>query len=125
MHPTVKPVAMIADAIRDVTKQRDVILDPFGGSGTVIIAVEKTGRRARTIEIDGHYCDVAVRRWEIFTGKAAVLAATGETFEEVAERREAETALVSDATVKDAASGEASVTPGEEPCSKVVANEPQ
>ena len=60
---------------------------PLGGSGTVIIAAEKTGRRARVIEIDGHYCDVALRRWEIFTGKTAVLAATGETFEEVAERR--------------------------------------
>jgi DNA modification methylase len=87
MHPTVKPVALIADVIRDVTKRGDLVLDPFGGSGTVIIAAEKTGRRARAIEIDCHYCDVAIRRWETFTGKAAVLAATGETFEEVAERR--------------------------------------
>ena len=90
MHPTVKPVAMIADAIRDVTKRNDLVLDPFCGSGTVLIAAEKTGRRARAIEIDCHYCDVAIRRWESFTGKAAVLAATGETFEEVAERRQAE-----------------------------------
>jgi DNA modification methylase len=90
MHPTVKPVALIADAIRDVTKRGDLILDPFGGSGTVIIAAEKTGRRARAMEIDGHYCDVAIRRWETFTGKAAVLSATGEAFEEVAERREEE-----------------------------------
>ncbi len=87
MHPTVKPVALIADAIRDVTKRGDLILDPFGGSGTVLLAAEKTGRRARAIEIDCHYCDVAIRRWETFTGKAAVLAANGETFEEVAERR--------------------------------------
>jgi DNA modification methylase len=87
MHPTVKPVAMIADAIRDVTKRGDLVLDPFGGSGTILIAAEKTGRRARSTEIDPHYCDVAIRRWEAFTGKSAVLSVTGETFEEVAERR--------------------------------------
>ena len=87
MHPTVKPVALIADAIRDVTKQGDIVLDPFCGSGTILIAAEKTGRRARAVEIDPHYCDVAVRRWEAFTGKQAVLAATGETFEEAAGRR--------------------------------------
>jgi DNA modification methylase len=103
MHPTVKPVAMIADAIRDVTKQNDVILDPFGGSGTVIIAAEKIGRRARAIEIDCHYCDVAIRRWETFTGKTAALAATGETFEEVAERRENERGLALECAAKDAA----------------------
>jgi DNA modification methylase len=92
MHPTVNPVAMIADAIRDVTRRGDLVLDPFCCSGTVLIAAEKAGRRARAIEIDCHYCDVAIHRWEIFTGKAAVLAETGETFEEVAERREAERA---------------------------------
>jgi hypothetical protein len=84
---------LIADAIRDVTKRGDLILDPFGGAGTVIIAAEKTGRRAGAIEIDCHYCDVAIRRWETFTGKAAVLAATSETFEDVAERRENERSL--------------------------------
>lgn len=88
MHPTVKPVAMIADAIRDVTKQGDIVLDPFSGSGTTIIAAEKTGRLARTVEIDSRYCDVAVRRWEAFTGKATLLAQTGETFETTAERRQ-------------------------------------
>jgi DNA modification methylase len=87
MHPTVKPVAMIADAVRDVTKQGDIVLDPFSGSGTTIIAAEKTGRIARAVEIDPHYCDVAVRRWEIFTGKTAVLAGTNETFEAITERR--------------------------------------
>jgi DNA modification methylase len=87
MHPTVKPVAMIADAIRDVTTRGDLVLDPFGGSGTILIAAEKTGRRARSTEIDPHYCNVAIRRWEAFTGKSAVLSATGETFEDVAERR--------------------------------------
>jgi DNA modification methylase len=121
MHPTVKPAAMIADAIRDVTKQGDLILDPFGGSGTVIIAAEKTGRRARVIEIDGHYCDVALRRWEIFTGKTAVLAATGETFEEVAERRQSEPISAQELTMKDLAACEVScVNPGEMPISKAV-----
>jgi DNA modification methylase len=88
MHPTVKPVAMIADAIRDVTKQGDIVLDPFSGSGTTIIAAEKTGRLARAVEIDPRYCDVAVRRWEAFTGKTALLAETGETFEAIAEWRQ-------------------------------------
>lgn len=88
MHPTVKPVSMIADAIRDVTKPSDVVLDPFSGSGTTIIAAERTGRLARAVEIDAHYCDVAVRRWEAFTGKAARLARTGELFEERAEQAE-------------------------------------
>ena len=123
MHPTVKPVAMIADAIRDVTKQNDVILDPFGGSGTVIIAAEKIGRRARAIEIDCHYCDVAIRRWETFTGKTAALAATGETFEEVAERRENERGLALECAAKDAARGEASVGPGEALSPEGVTNE--
>jgi len=87
MHPTVKPVAMIADAVRDITKQGDIVLDPFSGSGTTIIAAEKTGRLARAVEIDPRYCDVAIRRWEAFTGKTASLAETRETFETTAERR--------------------------------------
>jgi DNA modification methylase len=81
MHPTVKPVLLVADAIKDVSKA--IVLDPFGGSGTTIIAAEKTGRRARAIELDPKYVDVAVRRWERYTGKTAVLKATGETFEDV------------------------------------------
>jgi DNA modification methylase len=92
MHPTVKPCAMIADAIRDVTKRGDIILDPFGGSGTTIIAAQATGRFARVIEIDPRYCDVSVGRWQHYTGKHALLAGTGETFEEVAERRESKQA---------------------------------
>lgn len=88
-HPTVKPAQMIADAIRDVTKRGDVVLDPFAGSGTILIAAEMTGRKARGIEIDPVYADVAIRRFEAFTGKPAILAETGETFEVVAERRRA------------------------------------
>lgn len=82
-HPTVKPVAMVADAIRDVTKRGNIVLDVFGGSGTTLIAAERTGRQSRLIEIDAAYCDVIVRRWQALTGKAGILAATGETFERV------------------------------------------
>lgn len=82
MHPTVKPVAMIADAIKDCSKKGGLILDAFCGSGTTIMAAEATGRRARAIELDPYYVDVAVRRWEEKTGKSAVHAATGATFAE-------------------------------------------
>jgi 16S rRNA G966 N2-methylase RsmD len=87
MHPTVKPVALVADAIKDCSRRGGIVLDPFCGSGTVLIAAERTGRKARAVEIDPHYVDVAVRRWEIHTGKAAVLAPLGETFEEISELR--------------------------------------
>jgi DNA modification methylase len=85
LHPTVKPVALVADAIKDVTVANDFVLDPFCGSGTILIAAERTGRRARAIELDPHYVDVAVRRWETYTGKRAVHEARGITFEECEE----------------------------------------
>jgi DNA modification methylase len=87
IHPTVKPVAMVADAIRDVTHRNGVVLDTFGGSGTTLIAAERTGRRGRLIEIDPGYCDVIVRRWEHLTGKSALLASSGNTFERTAALR--------------------------------------
>ncbi len=87
MHPTVKPVALIADAIRDCSKRGEIVLDCFGGSGSTLIAAEKTGRSARLIEFDPIYCDTIVRRWEKMTGKRACLASSGETFEEVADQR--------------------------------------
>ena len=87
LHPTVKPVAMVADAIRDVSHRNHLVLDPFGGSGTTLIAAQKTGRRARLMELDPAYCDVIVRRWQSFTGKDAVLATTKQTFENVAAER--------------------------------------
>jgi len=87
MHPTVKPVALVADAILDVTRRRAVVLDPLGGSGTTLIAAEKTGRSARLVEFDPLYCDVIIRRYEDYTGKPAKLALTGEVFEDVAEAR--------------------------------------
>jgi DNA modification methylase len=87
MHPTVKPTALVADAIKDCSRRPDLILDPFAGSGTTIIAAEKTGRLARAMEIDPHYCDVIVRRWQAYTGKRAVHIGTGLSFEEVEAKR--------------------------------------
>ncbi len=86
MHPTVKPTAMMADAIRDVTKRGALVLDPFAGSGTTLIAAEKTGRTCCAIEYDPHYCDVIVRRWQAYTGKSATLE-HGRTFEDVEAER--------------------------------------
>ena len=83
MHPTVKPVALIADAIRDCSRRGDIVLDCFGGSGSTLMAAEKTGRRARLIEYDELYCDTIVRRWEQLTGKRATRALDGLDFEQV------------------------------------------
>lgn len=74
VHPTAKPVALVADAIRDCSHRNGVILDCFGGSGTTLIAAEKTGRRARLIELDPRYVDVTIRRWQNVTGGTAVKA---------------------------------------------------
>ncbi len=87
MHPTVKPVALIADAIRDCSRRGEVVLDGFGGSGSTLIAAEKTGRAARLVEYDPLYCDTIVRRWEAYTGKLAVMIGCGRSFEQVAEQR--------------------------------------
>ena len=89
MHPTVKPVALVADAIKDCSRRGGFVLDPFCGSGTILIAAERTGRKARALEIDPSYVDVAVRRWQTYTGKPAVLAGSGETFETIEEQRSA------------------------------------
>ncbi len=88
MHPTVKPVALIADAIRDCSKRGEIVLDCFGGSGSTLIAAEKTGRRARLIEYDEVYCDTIIRRWELLTGKRACRAADQLLFEDLTELRE-------------------------------------
>ena len=87
MHPTVKPVALVADALRDCSRRGDIVLDPFAGSGTTLIAAQMTGRVARLIEYDPLYCDTIIRRFEAFSGKAAVHAGSGDTFEVVAESR--------------------------------------
>ncbi len=91
MHPTVKPVRLVADAIQDCSKRTGLILDPFLGSGTTLIAAEKTGRRCAGLELDPRYVDTIVRRWEAMTGDKAILAATGQTFAAVAQARKAAT----------------------------------
>jgi DNA modification methylase len=88
-HPTVKPMALVADAIRDCSKRGQLVLDPFSGSGTTIMAAERTKRCAAAIEIDPAYVDVAVRRWERQSGEAAILCGDGRTFAEIAQSRTA------------------------------------
>jgi DNA modification methylase len=73
LHPTMKPVELIEKALEDASKPNNVVLDLFGGSGSTMIACEKTGRKSRLMELDPKYCDVIVKRWEEFTGKKAVL----------------------------------------------------
>ncbi len=90
MHPTVKPTALVADAIRDCSKRGDVVLDGFGGSGTTLIAAESCGRKARLIEFDPLYCDTTIRRFERLTGKQAVLHGSALSFEAVAMERAGE-----------------------------------
>lgn len=83
VHPTQKPVELVERAVGNSSKAGDVVVDCFGGSGSTLIACEKTGRHARLMELDPKYCDVIVRRWQEFTGKQATHAATGATFAEV------------------------------------------
>lgn len=85
MHPTVKPVALVADTIRDCSRRGEIVLDCFGGSGSTLIAAEKTGRRARLIEYDPLYCDTIVRRWQSYTGRCAVHATSGQSYESLEE----------------------------------------
>ena len=80
LHPTMKPVELVERAIRNSSKTRDLVLDPFGGSGSTLIACEKSGRRARLIELDPKYVDVIVRRWQDFTGHEAKRASDGAKF---------------------------------------------
>ncbi|WP_024577608.1 MULTISPECIES: DNA modification methylase [unclassified Afipia] len=105
-HPTVKPVAMIADALRDVTRRGEIVLDVFLGSGSTLIAAEETGRVCIGIEIDPGYVDAAIRRWQKRTGKDAVHAVSGEPFDALYERAVSDAAC--DATSTDNAALEAS-----------------
>jgi hypothetical protein len=89
LHPTPKPVGLLAEAIRDVSDRGDIVLDSFSGSGSTIIAAAKTGRRGRAIELDPHYVDVGVGRWEKWSGEVARHAATGLTFDQLKEARRA------------------------------------
>ena len=81
-HPTVKPVALVADAMKDCTRRRDIVLDTFCGSGTTLMAAERVGRRAYAMELEPRYVDVAIRRWQAFTRRDAVHMETGSTFDE-------------------------------------------
>jgi DNA methylase len=87
MHPTVKPAALVADAIRDCSRRGEIVLDDFGNSGTTLIAAESCRRSARLIECDPAYCDTIITRWERLTGKHAVHAESPMRFEEIAEER--------------------------------------
>lgn len=86
LHPTMKPVELVERAIRNSSKGRDTVLDPFGGSGSTLIACEKSGRQGRLIELEPKYCDVIIRRWQEFTGKEGTLD-DGRSFSEVASER--------------------------------------
>ena len=87
LHPTVKPVALVADAIKDCSARGDVVLDAFLGSGTTVIAAERTGRRCYGLELDPAYVDTTVRRWQVYTGELARDAATGQSFDQLAAER--------------------------------------
>lgn len=89
MHPTVKPVALVADAILDCSRRKGLVLDAFAGSGTTLVAAHKTGRRGYGIELDPLYCDLIVRRLQALTGLAAIDASTGRTFDDLAAERAA------------------------------------
>lgn len=87
LHPTVKPVALVADVLFDASARGEIVLDAFLGSGTTVIAAERTGRRCYGIELDPAYVDVAIRRWERYTGAEARHAASGKTFRQLARKR--------------------------------------
>jgi len=87
LHPTMKPVELVERAVRNSSKSRDTVLDPFGGSGSTLIACERSGRYARLIELEPRYCDVIVRRFQEYAGKVATLEADGRPFADVAAER--------------------------------------
>jgi DNA modification methylase len=87
VHPTVKPRALLEDALLDVSARDEIVLEPFAGSGSTLIAAEATGRICRAIEIDGVYCDAITCRWQEMTGGEAILKETGETFATVKGQR--------------------------------------
>jgi DNA modification methylase len=87
MHPTVKPLPLVIDALKDCSTRRGVVLDPFVGSGTTLLAAEKTGRIGRGIELDPYYVDAAIGRWQILTSKPALHVESGVSFDELAAQR--------------------------------------
>jgi DNA modification methylase len=93
-HPTVKPTAMLEDALLDLTNRGEIVIDPFLGSGTTLIAADRTKRVCRGVELDPLYVDVIIRRYNAATGNPAILIETGETFEPLGARRASEAAPV-------------------------------
>ncbi len=87
IHPTMKPIELIEMALKNSSRPNDLVVDLFGGSGSTLIACEKTGRKCYTMELSPHYCDVIVKRWQEFTGKKATLETNGLSFEDVANGR--------------------------------------
>ncbi len=90
IQPTVKPMALVRDAILDASRRDDIVLDPFGGSGTTLLAADAVRRRSRLIELDPLYCDVIIRRAEQALGLEATLDNTSQTFAQIAAQREVE-----------------------------------
>ena len=101
LHPTMKPVELVERAIKNSSKSRDIVLDLFGGSGTTLIACEKTGRQARLMELDPKFVDVIVKRWEEYTGQQAVRSEDGVKFAEL-------TTSAGDAPVQETPAGQGS-----------------
>ena len=117
LHPTVKPVAMIADAIKDVSRRGGVVLDLFGGSGSTLIAAHKTGRRARVCELDPVYCDRILQRWEIFARDDAELIACGVSGRPANDQRVADRAI--EEKVSDGATGDIPIAARHRPSATV------
>ena len=93
LHPTMKPVALVERAIRNSSKSRDIVLDPFGGSGSTLIACEKAGRHARPVELDPKYVDTIILRWQEFAAAgAAILEGGGRSYDDIAAGRAASAA---------------------------------
>lgn len=109
LHPTVKPMAMIRDLLLDSSDRGEVVFDPFSGSGTTLIAAEVTGRKGRVVELDPLYADTSAMRWQDYSGKQAVLAATGETFAQVRVRRGSEAAIGAPEAAQEACHGQSSL----------------
>ena len=87
LHPTMKPVELVERAVVNSSRRGEIVLDAFGGSGSTLIACQKTGRQARVLEVEARYVDVMVRRWQEFTGEQAVRAGDGRSFAEVERER--------------------------------------
>ncbi len=104
MHPTVKPVALVADAIKDCSRRGGIVLDAFSGSGTTVIAAERTGRCGFVLELDPKYVDVAIERWQQLTGEAAVHDETGLTLADLKAWREIEGEAPNDSELEKEAS---------------------